>query len=100
MSGEYGASLGPGGAAQALRAHPKLKGSRGLLEHDRGLLEGDHQRFGRLILQQGANKCGPDRHRGPSPAPVVHLAGRDAGEPREGGLADAGAGQEGREFGA
>ena len=29
------------------------------LDHDRGLLEGDHQRLGRVILQQGGQKSGP-----------------------------------------
>src|SRR5208283_3763411 len=66
---------GVGQGAVGLGSSALASGALRLLDHDRRLLEGDHQGFWRLILEKCPNQSGPDRHRDPSLAPVVHLAG-------------------------
>jgi hypothetical protein len=85
----------PGGGGIGVWRHAEylVPGEAGFLEPDRQLLGGD-------LRQQERQGGGPARHGGAAAAPVVDLAGGDAGEPGEGRLGDVGAAEQGGEFAA
>jgi hypothetical protein len=73
--------------------------AEGFVPGERGFLEQDPDGVGRGVLQDRGERDRPVRHCGASATPVVDLACGDAGEPGEGGLADAGVGEQGGELG-
>ena len=73
------------------------RNAEGFVPGERGFLEQDPDGFGRGVLQDRGERDRPARHC--RAAPVVDLACGDAGDAGEGGLADAGAGEQGGELG-
>jgi hypothetical protein len=70
--------------------------AEGFMPGERDFLEQDLDRFGRGLLQDRGDRDRPGRCGGATAGPVVDLARRVAGEACEGGLADVGAGEQGR----
>ena len=69
------------------------RNAEGFVPGERGFLEQDPDGFGRVVLQDRSAALRA------SAAPVVDLACGDAGDAGEGGLADAGAGEQGSKRG-